>query len=179
MANIATIHDRIRLLVEQKANNKNTVFAQKLGVSEANIRGYIRGVVPKADVLAKIVSSYDDISPAWLLTGEGEMLKSAPSGAMGASETAKTSEVTTKNVASAPTAPAPLNSDYHPLTAKGKKQNRVETAETTASPMALLVEKVAQQAEEIGRLKEQIRQLIAQKEHNAAAAPSSDVANVG
>ena len=77
MVNIATIHDRIRLLVEKKANNKNTVFAQKLGVSEANIRGYIKGVVPKADVLAKIVSSYEDISPAWLLTGEGSMTKTA------------------------------------------------------------------------------------------------------
>lgn len=76
MANIATIHERIGLLVKIKADNKNTVFAQKLGVSEANIRGYIKGVVPKADVLAKIVSSYDDVSPAWLLTGEGEMLKS-------------------------------------------------------------------------------------------------------
>lgn len=80
MAKIATIHDRIKLLVEKKAGNKNTVFAQTLGVSEANIRGYIRGVVPKADVLAKIVSSYDDINPTWLLTGEGNMLKTSTSG---------------------------------------------------------------------------------------------------
>lgn len=79
MANIATIHERIKLLVEKKAENKNTLFAQTLGVSEANIRGYIKGVVPKADVLAKIVSSYEDIDPTWLLTGEGEMLKTSTS----------------------------------------------------------------------------------------------------
>lgn len=76
MANIATIHDRIALLVQEKANNKNTVFAQALGVSEANIRGYIKGVVPKADILAKIVRTYEDIDSVWLLTGEGPMLKS-------------------------------------------------------------------------------------------------------
>lgn len=81
MANIATIHERIKLLVEKKAENKNTVFAQTLGVSEANIRGYIKGVVPKADVLAKIVSSYEDVSPIWLLTGEGDMLKTNTSSA--------------------------------------------------------------------------------------------------
>lgn len=80
MAKIVTIHDRIKLLVEKKAGNKNTVFAQTLGVSEANIRGYIRGVVPKADVLAKIVSYYDDVNPTWLLTGEGNMLKTSTSG---------------------------------------------------------------------------------------------------
>lgn len=81
MANIVTIHERIKLLVEKKAENKNTLFAQTLGVSEANIRGYIKGVVPKADVLAKIVSSYDDVDPTWLLTGEGPMLKTSTSSA--------------------------------------------------------------------------------------------------
>ena len=92
MANIATIHERIGLLFKIKADNKNTVFAQKLGVSEANIRGYIKGVVPKADILAKIVSSYDDVSPAWLLTGEGEMLKSHHSEPSKVPSTAKKSK---------------------------------------------------------------------------------------
>ena len=92
MANIATIHDRIALLVKEKAGNKNTVFAQTLGVSEANIRGYVKGVVPKADVLAKIVRTYDDINPAWLLTGEGEMLKSSTPSTDGATPKAVKSE---------------------------------------------------------------------------------------
>lgn len=69
---IATIHERIALCVKHFGDGKNTVFAEKLGVSEGNIRGYIKGVVPKADVLEKIVRSYD-ISPEWLLTGHGEM----------------------------------------------------------------------------------------------------------
>lgn len=72
--NIETIHDRIAVCVQYYGNGKNTVFADKLGVSEGNIRGYIKGVVPKADILEKIVRNYD-ISPEWLLTGKGSMVK--------------------------------------------------------------------------------------------------------
>lgn len=70
--NPATIHDRIALCVQKYGEGKNTVFAEKLGVSEGNIRGYIKGVVPKADVLENIVRTYD-ISPDWLLTGRGDI----------------------------------------------------------------------------------------------------------
>lgn len=60
-------------MVDKFAEGKNTNFAAELGVSEANIRSYIRGVVPKADILSKIVSCYD-INADWLLTGRGSML---------------------------------------------------------------------------------------------------------
>lgn len=69
-----TIHDRIAECVQYFGNGKNTTFANKLGVSEGNIRGYIKGVVPKADILEKIVRCYD-ISSEWLLTGKGSMIK--------------------------------------------------------------------------------------------------------
>ncbi len=138
MANIATIHDRIALLVQEKAGGKNTVFAQALGVSEANIRGYAKGVVPKADVLAKIVRTYEDISPAWLLTGEGEMFKT-----------------------DAPNAPVAPND-----------------TPTSASPLDF-INKISEQAEEIGRLKEKIHQLTIEKEKHVSAVPTSDIANVG
>ena len=75
--NSATIHERIALCVQFYGDGKNTLFADKLGVSEGNIRGYIKGVVPKADVLEKIVRTYD-ISSEWLLTGKGEMKISRP-----------------------------------------------------------------------------------------------------
>lgn len=67
-----SIADRIKQLVDELAGGKNTVFAEKLGVSEANIRSYIRGVQPKADVLQKIVITYD-VNAMWLLTGLGWM----------------------------------------------------------------------------------------------------------
>jgi len=70
---MSTIHDRIQDIVKEFGGNKNTVVAKKLGVSEANIRGYIKGIMPKEDVLEKIVRCYD-VSAYWLLTGEGSMI---------------------------------------------------------------------------------------------------------
>lgn len=70
----ATIHERIGRIVEEFGDGKNTVIASKLGVSEGNIRGYIKGVMPKQDVLEKIVT-YLDVNPEWLLTGKGDMKK--------------------------------------------------------------------------------------------------------
>ena len=72
--NIATIHERIKWLVDNLAEGKNTIFAKKLGVNEANIRSYINGVQPKADVLSNIVISYD-VNALWLLTGAGHPLQ--------------------------------------------------------------------------------------------------------
>lgn len=71
-----TIHERINCIVRHYARGKNTVLAAELGVSEGNIRGYIKGVVPKADFLEKIVRHYD-VSAYWLLTGDGEMLRTS------------------------------------------------------------------------------------------------------
>ena len=74
MRKIETIHERISLLVERFGNDKNTVFASLIGSNEGSIRGYIKGVLPKQDILEKIVRKFD-IDAEWLLTGNGEMLK--------------------------------------------------------------------------------------------------------
>lgn len=66
----ANIHERIKWLVDHFADGKNTVFADKLGVNEANVRSYIKGVQPKSDVLSKIVLTYE-VNAMWLLTGAG------------------------------------------------------------------------------------------------------------
>nr|DAT95384.1 MAG TPA: repressor protein [Caudoviricetes sp.] len=67
-----TIHDRIGTLVQEYGDGKNTVFANKIGISEGNVRGYIKGIMPKADVLEKIVRTFD-VNAMWLLTGIGQM----------------------------------------------------------------------------------------------------------
>lgn len=69
-----TIHSRIQELVNKFANGKNTLFASLIGTNEANIRGYTKKVIPKQDILERIVRSFD-IDSRWLLTGEGQMLK--------------------------------------------------------------------------------------------------------
>lgn len=69
-----TINERIKKIVETFANGKNTELARFLGTSEANIRNYTGNVMPKFDILNRIVTSFD-ISPEWLLTGKGSMLR--------------------------------------------------------------------------------------------------------
>ena len=69
-----TIHERIKKMVDHYGNGANTVFASLVGVSEGNIRGYIKGVVPKQDFLEKVVRSCD-VNSEWLLTGAGAMEK--------------------------------------------------------------------------------------------------------
>lgn len=71
---VDSIHKRIELLVDKFGNGKNTVFASLIDSNEGNIRGYIKGTVPKQDILEKIVRNID-INPDWLLTGRGEMLQ--------------------------------------------------------------------------------------------------------
>lgn len=70
-----TIHQRIAQIVVKFANDNNSLAAKNLGVSEGTIRSYRNGTTPKADVLEKIVRTYE-VNAMWLLTGVGEM--SAP-----------------------------------------------------------------------------------------------------
>jgi hypothetical protein len=146
MAKYETIHERIRHLVDIKAGGKNTVFAQKLGVSEANIRGYIKGVIPKADVLEKIVITYE-VNAMWLLTGLGY-------------ETLPNSN---------PGNPILATNETNIKTFFGQLEPYIQSKDA----------KIIQQAEEIGRLKEQIRQMTIEKEKHVSDADTSNIANAG
>ena len=67
-----TIHQRIAMIVGHFANDNNSLIAKTLGVSEGTIRSYRNGTTPKADVLEKIVRTYE-VNAMWLLTGVGDM----------------------------------------------------------------------------------------------------------
>ena len=71
---MSAINERIKIIVDKFANGKNTELARILSTSEANIRNYTSNVMPKFDILSRIVTSFD-ISPEWLLTGKGNMLR--------------------------------------------------------------------------------------------------------
>lgn len=75
MANNETIHERISRMVEHFCKGKNTQFATLIGTNEANIRGYRTGTMPKCEILSKIARTFD-IDSNWLLTGNGEMIRS-------------------------------------------------------------------------------------------------------
>lgn len=52
-------------------------FAIRIGFDYTTLNSYVNGRRSRidSDLLVKIVSCFDDISPLWLLTGKGEMEK--------------------------------------------------------------------------------------------------------
>ena len=84
---MSTINFRIKELVDHFSKGNNSEFGNKIGVNAANIRNYIAGTEPKFNVLEKIANNFE-INYEWLLTGNGEMLKSE-----GATEVIKTPPV--------------------------------------------------------------------------------------
>lgn len=75
----------------------------------------------------------------------------------------------------------PLYSSRWLLTGKGEMllQPTKENDEKNSDSPSYLIEKIADQAEEIGRLKARIEELERNKGDNAGDAPGSSIANVG
>ena len=55
-------------------------FSRALGVADNNTQNYIsqNPALPKADYLEKVLTHFQSINPAWLLTGNGEPFLSHP-----------------------------------------------------------------------------------------------------
>lgn len=72
-----SINERISLLVKEKANDSQAVFANAIGVKPTVINNIVAGRMsePSFQTLLKIIIAYPDISSDWLLLGTGEMLK--------------------------------------------------------------------------------------------------------
>lgn len=116
-------------------------FERSIGMSNASFGKSLKnkGAIG-SDKIENILSIYDDLSPDWLLTGKGSMLK---------------------GVVEQPPSP--------------QQSNEKEPTQL----LNQLLDTIKGQAEEIGQLKEQVRQLTIEKERLAANAQSSSTANVG
>ena len=69
------IADRISFLVTVCGDGKNTVFANRIGDNEANIRNYRSGkTTPKYSTLVNIVN-YCGVNTQWIMTGKGVPFK--------------------------------------------------------------------------------------------------------
>ena len=63
-------------MINYYGQGKNTRFSDLTGVGEASLRGYLKGILPKADFFEKVARYCEGISMEWLITGQGNMLKS-------------------------------------------------------------------------------------------------------
>jgi len=72
MNELTDISNRISDLVEHFADGKNTKFAELVSTSEANIRNYRNGKMPKFDFIQKVCERFE-ISYEWFISGKGKM----------------------------------------------------------------------------------------------------------
>jgi transcriptional regulator with XRE-family HTH domain len=68
------IKDRLSQIVKYKGVTPRS-FALKIGTSSQVFGNYLSGRDPSFEVLSKIVETFDDINPTWLLTGKGPMIR--------------------------------------------------------------------------------------------------------
>ena len=82
MKNFPSVNDRILYLIENQLSGNKKKFAERIGFAPQVVFNIVSGrkSKPSFDVLEAIISSFDEISPEWLLTGKGAMLRgqSAP-----------------------------------------------------------------------------------------------------
>lgn len=71
---MSSIQERIKDLIEKKGLNKNS-FSNMIGIQPQTLHHIVSGRMtkPSFEVIQKIVSTFSDINPAWLITGEGDM----------------------------------------------------------------------------------------------------------
>lgn len=71
----SNIKERVLYISESKGITREKFF-EDLGITYGNFKGKAKEKALSSDVLAKIITKYPEISSEWLLTGNGEMLKS-------------------------------------------------------------------------------------------------------
>lgn len=123
------ILDRIKQFIDHKGIAVSA-FERSIGMSNASFGKSLKnGGAIGTDKLENFLKIYPEVSPVWLLTGEGEMLK----------------------------------------------QNEIDP-ENAEPILKQLLEKITEQAEEIGQLKERIAQLEREKAAGGSSAHDVDSA---
>lgn len=72
----STINERIAFIISKLGYKSKRAFAEKIGIAQTSFNDILKGAEPKYSTLNKILIAEPLISPEWLITGEGEMLKS-------------------------------------------------------------------------------------------------------
>ena len=72
-----SINKRIKEIRRHYCNDRNKDFAVALSESGATVNNWVRDGYPVGrGVVSKIAEKFPDVNTSWLLTGEGDMLKS-------------------------------------------------------------------------------------------------------
>ncbi len=154
-----TINERFETIIQVLFAGNKRAFALHVGISPTvveNVVGTRKGK-PSFDVLEKVCANAN-ISTEWLLLGKGEML-------MDMFEIRKPMRFSSD--------PAYYENINH------ETPTLEDESQPASTDFSQFINKIAEQAEEIGKLKERINQLEREKGKNASDAQTSDIANAG
>lgn len=155
---------------------KILLYLQNKGVSPYVFyknSGVTRGILTQPngineENLARFLAYAPDVSPSWLLTGEGSMLKT--NGPVPNTPIEATGCKTSESV---------LKDNDNSLNTQEKSDINNQVFVGTSPQFDALISKITQQAEEIGRLKARIAELERRRGDNAPDAQSGNVAHAG
>lgn len=71
---ILTVKERILQFLDEREISKS-LFFNKVGISPSNFKGVGKKSSIGSDLVVKILTEYPELSPEWLMLGEGEMLR--------------------------------------------------------------------------------------------------------
>lgn len=75
---MSTVNERIKTIIDNQELSVSA-FAEKIGVLQQTLNNYLtKGRDPSYDVINKILTTFVDLDPTWLITGEGEMYSHPP-----------------------------------------------------------------------------------------------------
>lgn len=149
MGDILTIKAKILAFIKEKGIKKVDFF-EAAGIQSSNFKGKNMSSQPGGDIIVKILTLYPDLSAEWLMRGEGNMFKSN-------------------------------NTDtFQKLHIEHEKieQDHQQDYEKNSIPPTI-IDKLLTQAEEIGMLKQTIKQLEREKEELVSVVNGFRSANVG
>lgn len=72
-----TVNQRIAEIIGKLGYKSKRSFAEKIGIAQTSFNDILRGAEPKYTTLRKILLAEPLISSEWLLTGNGDMMKSS------------------------------------------------------------------------------------------------------
>ena len=67
---MASFADRLNHLKDCLKIESGRKFAEHIGISHGNYQSYLKGALPKMNVLVNILSSINGLNPLWLLRGD-------------------------------------------------------------------------------------------------------------
>jgi SMC interacting uncharacterized protein involved in chromosome segregation len=70
-----TVNQRIAEIIDKFGYKSRRSFSEKIGIAQTSFNDILKGAEPKYSTLNKILLAEPLVSPGWLLTGEGKMMK--------------------------------------------------------------------------------------------------------